>query len=211
MSLKFDSANGEISQPISGESVVLSYDQFKSASLTFDDGMDFNGDFGVAISAAFTLGGTTRKSKEVLDVVVRVANDPEEVTTSITVREESVDEDSYIELVTGVPSAGQIGLAVAGYDAANDDLSVLLRINSAVQLYKVNAEGNDELVQALDTTDTLSDYDVTDALVESTGSAELSNYRMFVPNGVSEVTVALVTQSFDKATGLAKPGKDEAS
>ncbi|MDA9218896.1 hypothetical protein N9O62_03630, partial [Burkholderiaceae bacterium] len=211
LNLKFDSADGEISQAINGESVVLSYDQFKSASLTFDDGMDFNGDFGVAISAAFTLGGTTRKSKEVLDVVVRVANDPEEVTSSITVSEESVDEDSYIELVTGVPSAGQIGLAAAGYDAANDDLSVLLRINSAVQLYKVNAEGNDELVQALDTTDTLSDYDVTDALVESTGSAELSNYRMFVPNGVSEVTVALVTQSFDKATGLAKPGKDEAS
>jgi len=211
LNLKFDSADGEISQAINGESVVLSYDEFKSASLTFDDGYDFNGDFGVAISAAFTLGGTTRKSKEVLDVVVRVANDPEEVTSSITVSEDSVDEDSYIELVTGVPSAGQIGLAVAGYDAANDDLSVLLRINSAVQLYKVNAEGNDELVQALDTTDTLSDYDVTDALVESTGSAELSNYRMFVPNGVSEVTVALVTQSFDKATGLAKPGKDEAS
>jgi tryptophan 2,3-dioxygenase len=55
--------------------------------------------------------------------------------------EDSVDEASYIELVNGVPIAGQIGLAVNGYDSANDDLSVLLRMNSAVQLYKVNAAG----------------------------------------------------------------------
>jgi hypothetical protein len=211
LSLKFERANGEISQEISGKSVVLSYDEFKSASLTFDDGKDFNGDFGIALSAAFTLGGTTRESKAVLDVGVRVSNDPEEVSSSITLGEESVDEASYIELVNGVPSAGQIGLAVNGYDPVNDDLSVLLRMNSAVQLYKVNAAGKDELVKALDTTAQLSDYDVTDALIESTGSTALSNYRMFVPNGVSEVKVGLVTQSFDKATGLAKLGKDAES
>lgn len=216
LSLKFDRADGEISQAksdklISGEPVVLSYDEFKSASLTFDDGKNFNGDFGIALSAAFTLGGTTRESKAVLDVAVRVSNDPEEVSSSITLGEDSVDEASYIELVNGVPSAGQIGLAVNGYDAANDDLSVLLRMNSAVQLYKVNAAGKEELVQALDTTAKLSDYDVTDALIKSTGSTALSNYRMFVPNGVSEVAGALVTQSFDKATGLAKLGKDTGS
>ena len=42
LSLKFDRANVEISQEISGEPVVLSYDEFKSASLTF--GENFNGE-----------------------------------------------------------------------------------------------------------------------------------------------------------------------
>ncbi len=200
-----DSGGAAILQPLSGDPVQLTYDAFKSASIVFDNGADFNGSFDINLSVGFALGGTTRESESPLVIAVNVANEPEEVTSSVDETSvPDVDEGSFIALVTTAPNDGELGLAVTGYDAVNDDLSVLLKLNSEVQLYKSQSGGAEALVTAIDAEGDNNFYDVTDALVADAVAA----YRLYVPAGVSEVNGALVTRSFDKASGLAVNGVD---
>ena len=49
----------------------------------FDNGADFNGSFDINLSVGFALGGTTRESESPLAIAVNVANEPEEVTSSV--------------------------------------------------------------------------------------------------------------------------------